>query len=78
MESIQEASVKNEEMGCGVPSVRLKSVNPCGVSLERERVSGQEVNRKQETVENRRKGQQGKLPHQSLSHAGVRVWKGEG
>lgn len=70
---IQEAQFKDEEMECEVflhgsevsELVRNKS--------EEKRECFQELNRKQGTPQNSRKGQQRNLLHQSLSHPGVFV-----
>lgn len=53
-------------------------MNSYGVSLERKRECGQELDREQGTPKNRRKIQQRKLPRQSLSRPGVFVWEAEG
>lgn len=77
MQNIQEARFKDEETRCEV-SLGGKSMNSCGVSLERKRECGQELDGEQGTPRNRRKIQQRKLLHQSLSHPGMFVWEAEG
>lgn len=57
--------------------VGLKSVTSGGVTLERKREYGQELDRKQRNTQEQEKGS-AKLLHQRLSLPQVCVWKGKG